>query len=179
MDHKLGFACVVAALLFTSCSGDQARLVAGDAARSPVGSAASDQTVSAASPADAEPNAGGSEQPEMTDDQSRAALDEIVRQEQEAVPEMLEQADGTFSDIEFAAEGSDTLVITYVYAFQMDQERTRLEFERNEETFKQVAEMRFELMRYEGVGPVQRVKYIYRQSDGKEILTWSYASTDV
>ena len=103
------------------------------------------------------------------------SLDSYVAQAQAAIPQIMEQNPGLYSEISIEAIAPDTVHFAYVYADQVDTEGAQELFDGYIPTLQTLSDTQiFPEMATAGVTPTQKVKYTYYNSDGSEIWTHTF-----
>lgn len=171
---------LVAAVLLSAC-GDDVELKPVEETTSAVETQTTEPSEQPSEPETSaeEPSSAPASEPAPSTDSSDSAeaLKKYVEGAQAQIPKIQEQYPGVYKDVRIEAEGSDTVVLTYVYAQEVDDEFAE-SFKSREEENRQLAEPSFAEMEQMGVKPVQRVKLVFQQPDGSEIWSKTYSSDD-
>ncbi|MBD8063379.1 hypothetical protein [Oceanitalea stevensii] len=158
------------ALSLTACSSDEPEP---EASTEP----ATQEATTEATP-EAEPSATEEEAPEETTAaDSEAALDEYVAMEREQLEAAGDSLAEVYSEVTVEAQYPDTAVFTYTYAQEVPAEEAATQLESMAGDLKELCETGvFPAMESMGVGPSQKVTYVYNNADGSEIWSQTFES---
>ncbi|MFV0429970.1 MAG: hypothetical protein ACK5KO_11165 [Arachnia sp.] len=105
------------------------------------------------------------------DAEQAARLEAMVEEGRKGIPSLLESMDGAYSEIEFLAEGDNTVHYVYTYADPVDVEEAVAHFEENISTLQDDCDTNvFPVMKGQGI-PDPLVRYTYINADGTEVWT--------
>ncbi|MCM3659796.1 hypothetical protein M3148_02120 [Georgenia satyanarayanai] len=136
------------------------------------------EATSEATTPEAEPSATEEKAPEETAPaDSEAALDEYIALEQAQLEAAGDSLADVYSEVTVTPEYPDTAVFTYTYAQEVPAEEAAAQLESMVGDLKELCETAvFPAMESMGVGPSQKVTYIYNNPDGSEIWSQTFES---
>lgn len=103
-------------------------------------------------------------------------LDAYVDSEASQIPDILEQFEGTYSDITIVGEQPDLIIFTYTFADALDPAVAVPALDDQMPQFEEAGTtIIFPAMEIYGVTPTQRMRFTYLNSDGS--LLWSHDFT--
>ncbi|MDQ1584266.1 MAG: hypothetical protein QOF36_2320 [Microbacteriaceae bacterium] len=107
------------------------------------------------------------------------ALDDYVAAEQSTIPTIMAGSNGVYSDVIIGAIYPDTVDYSYHYAQPVDPGAARSAFDSHVQTFQDSCDtLVFPAMKRAGVTSSQGAKYTYYNTDGSEIWSQSFTSSD-
>lgn len=113
----------------------------------------------------------------FTDTSVSQELDAYAASERTALPSIMEQYPGVYSDITVETKSPNTIVFTYVYAAQPDPIAAKKYFNGEVDNFQgQVDDQVFPAMENAGVTGTKHVQYVYKNPDGSTIWEHDFAS---
>lgn len=104
-------------------------------------------------------------------------LEAYAAAERAALPSILEQYPGVYSDISVETKSPNTIIFTYVYAAQPDPVAAKKYFDGEVDNFQgQVDDQVFPAMENAGVTGSKHVRYVYKNPDGSTIWEHDFTS---
>lgn len=126
---------------------------------------------------------GGANQPSHSQQDGGTAqdraLDQMVAAAQGQIPSIMNNSNGTYSEITITAVHPDTISYTYVYATQLDASKANAYFATQVSAIQKVCDDAvFPAMKAAGITSAQHAVYTYLNADRSPIWTRTFSPSD-